>query len=135
MNYTHSTAPNRRYPDLVLQRLAKAVLRGDTMPYEEGDLDLLAQHCTERESASRKVERLMRKIAGAVLLKDRIGESFEAIVTGANRRGTFVRVLSPPVEGRIVIGDAGLDVGDSVKVRLVATDPVKGWIDFSRLFS
>jgi exoribonuclease-2 len=134
-NYTHSTAPNRRYPDLILQRMAKAVLKGDPVPYTPGDLDLMAQHCTEREAASRKVERLMRKIAGAVLLKDRIGDSFEAIVTGIGRKGTYVRVLSPPVEGRVVVGNAGLDVGDVVRVRLVGTDPMQGWIDFSRLFS
>jgi exoribonuclease-2 len=133
-NYTHSTAPNRRYPDLVLQRMAKAVLQGDPVPYTPSDLALLAEHCTERETASRKVERLMRKIAGAVLLQDRIGDSFEAIVTGANRRGTFVRLLSPPVEGRVMIGEGGLDIGDVVRVRLIATDPMQGWIDFARLF-
>ena len=132
-NYTHSTAPNRRYPDLITQRLLKATLAGEMSPYSESDLDLLARHCTEREDASRKVERLMRKVAGAVLLAERIGETFEAVVTGANRKGTFVRVLTPPVEGRVITGEAGMDVGDKVRVRLVATDPLQGYIDFARV--
>ena len=131
--YTHSTAPNRRYPDLVTQRLIKAALAGEAPPYSESDLDLLARHCTEREDASRKVERLMRKVAAAALLTERIGETFEAVVTGASRKGTFARVLAPPVEGRIVVGEAGADVGDRVRVRLIATDPVQGHIDFARV--
>jgi exoribonuclease-2 len=134
-DYAHSTAPNRRYPDLILQRLAKALLRGEALPYDAGDLALLAQHCTERESASRKVERLMRKIAGAVLLQDRIGESFDAVVTGVTRRGTFVRVLSPPVEGknhrrgvRSGCRRFGASSADGGRSR-------EGWIDFARQFS
>ena len=130
--YTHSTAPNRRYADLITQRLLKATLSGEALPYNRSDLDLLARHCTEREDASRKVERLMRKVAAAALLFERIGEAFEAVVTGANRKGTFVRVLTPPVEGRVVTGEAGMDVGDHVRVRLLATDPVQGFIDFAR---
>jgi exoribonuclease-2 len=131
--YTHSTAPNRRYPDLIIQRLVKAALAGQPPPYSEGDLDLLAQHCTYREDASRKVERLMRKVAAGALLADRIGATFEATVTGVSRRkGTFVRVLSPPVEGRVIVGEAGLDVGDMVTVRLIGTDPMRGHIDFAR---
>jgi exoribonuclease-2 len=131
-SYTHSTAPNRRYPDLITQRLLKATLSGEAAPYGESDLDLLARHCTEREDASRKVERLMRKVAAATLLSARIGEVFEAVVTGAVRKGTFVRVLSPPVEGRVVVGEAGMDVGARVRVRLIATDPLQGYIDFAR---
>jgi exoribonuclease II len=132
-NYTHSTAPNRRYPDLITQRLIKATLAEEASPYSESDLDLLARHCTEREDASRKVERLMRKVAAAALLAERLGETFEAVVTGANRKGTFVRVLAPPVEGRVVTGEAGMDVGDRVRVRLIATDPLQGYIDFARV--
>jgi exoribonuclease-2 len=130
--YTHSTAPNRRYADLVTQRLVKATLSGEAAPYGEGDLDLLARHCTEREDAARKVERLMRKVAAAALLAERVGDVFEGIVTGANRKGTFVRVLAPPVEGRVVVGEAGMDVGDRARVRLIATDPARGHIDFAR---
>jgi exoribonuclease-2 len=131
--YTHSTAPNRRYPDLITQRLVKATLAGQKPPYSETDLALLARHCTEREDASRKVERMMRKVAAAVLLADRIGEVFDAMVTGASsRKGTFVRLLPLPVEGRVVRGQEGLDVGDIVRVRLIATDPMEGFIDFAR---
>jgi exoribonuclease-2 len=131
--YTHSTAPNRRYPDLITQRIVKAMLAGAPPPYDAADLDLLARHCTEREAASRKVERTMRKVAAAALLSGRIGEEFEAVVTGVARKGTFVRVLAPPVEGRVVAGEAGLDIGDLVRVRLVATDPSRGYIDFARV--
>ncbi len=131
--YTHSTAPNRRYPDLITQRLIKATLKGEAPPpYTESDLDVLARHCTEREDASRKVERLMRKVAAAALLAERVGDIFTAIVTGVSRKGTFARLLSPPVEGRVVTGEAGMDVGDSVRVRLIATDPLQGYIDFAR---
>lgn len=134
--YTHSTAPNRRYADLIAQRLLKATLSGRTPPYKVTDLEVLAQHCTEREDAARKVERLMRKVAAALLMSERVGETFEAVVTGVSRRkGTFIRVLTPPVEGRVVAGEAGLDVGDSVVVRLLSVEPVQGWIDFARVFA
>jgi VacB/RNase II family 3'-5' exoribonuclease len=130
-NYTHSTAPNRRYADLVTQRLLKAIIRQAAPPYSEEALTQIAQRCTEREDAARKVERLMRKVAAAVLLSNRIGEVFDAIVTGASEKGTYARVISPPVEGRIVQGEHGLDVGDRVRVRLIRTEPWQGFIDFA----
>jgi exoribonuclease R len=128
--YAHGTAPNRRYPDLVLQRLVKGALLGTPAPYGDEELERLAVHCTEREDAARKVERSMRKRAAAVLLAERVGESFVGIVTGASHKGTYVRVLSPPVEGRVVRGEQGLDVGDTVRVTLVGTDPEQGYVDF-----
>jgi exoribonuclease II len=132
-DYTHSTAPNRRYADLVTQRLAKAVLRQATSPYSETEMNEIAAHCTEREDAARKVERKMRKVAAAAFLKPRIGEEFSAIVTGVTPRGTFARVLNPPVDGRIMRGEEGLHVGDKVRVKLVSTNPQLGFIDFARL--
>jgi exoribonuclease-2 len=135
--YTHFTAPNRRYPDLLLQRLVKAALLDEPPPYDAGELDFWATHCTEREDAARKVERRVRKIAAGSFLAHYIGETFRAIVTFRGRKGVFVRVLSDPangVEGRIIAGEAGLDVGDTVTVRLVDTDPVRGFIDFTRIF-
>ncbi len=131
-DYTHSTAPNRRYPDLVTQRLLKAVIDGAPTPYTESELAAIAERCNERESAARKVERLMRKAAAALFLSSRIGESFDAIVTGVSQKGTFVRLLRPPAEGRVVRGEHGLDVGDRVRVRLVETNPQRGFIDFAR---
>jgi exoribonuclease-2 len=128
--YAHGTAPNRRYPDLILQRQVKGALHGGVSPYGEDELERLAAHCTEREDAARKVERSMRKRAAAVFLAERVGESFVGVVTGASEKGTYVRVLSPPVEGRIVRGEQGLDVGDTVRVTLVRTDPEQGYIDF-----
>jgi exoribonuclease-2 len=130
--YTHSTAPNRRYADLITQRLVKAVLAGAPPPYAEGELEALAARCTERASAANKVERRMRKTAAAVLLGDRVGEVFDAIVTGASPKGTYVRLVGPPAEGRVVRGEEGMDVGDAVRVRLIATDPESGFIDFAR---
>lgn len=135
--YTHSTAPNRRYPDLLVHRLIKAALAGEEPPYDAGDLDVLAAHCTAREDASRKVERTMRKVIAGAFLKDHIGRTFRAVVTFAGRKGVFARLLTPPgagVEGRIVAGEGGLDVGDTVTLRLVSTDPSRGYIDLSRLF-
>lgn len=129
-DYTHSTAPNRRYADLVTQRLLKAVLAGVKPPYSNDDLTRIAQHCTEREDAARKVERQVRKEAAAVSMSGHIGEIFNAIVTGVTPRGTFVRVISPPVEGRVMQGEHGLDVGDHVNVKLLSTDPERGFIDF-----
>jgi exoribonuclease-2 len=131
-DYTHSTAPNRRYPDLITQRLLKAVIAGQPTPYTESELAAIAAHCNERESAARKVERLMRKAAAAVFLSPRIGEVFDAIVTGASEKGTYVRLIRPPAEGRVMRGEHGLDVGDRVRVRLLETNPERGFIDFAR---
>jgi len=131
-NYSHSTAPNRRYPDLVTQRLIKAALAGKPAPYSVEALGILAQHCTVAEDAAAKVERQVRKSAAALLLQGRIGETFDALVTGASSKGTWVRLLHPPVEGRVVQGEAGLDVGDQIRVRLEHTDVQRGFIDFSR---
>ena len=130
-DYTHSTAPNRRYADLVTQRLLKAVLAGQPCPYSTDELTTIAAHSTEREDAARKVERQVRKEVAAVSMAPHVGESFDAIVTGANEKGTYVRVLSPPIEGRVMRGAQGLDVGDRTRVSLVSTDPAKGFIDFA----
>jgi VacB/RNase II family 3'-5' exoribonuclease len=132
-DYTHSTAPNRRYADLVMQRLVKATLTNGPSPYTEVDLGKIATHCTEREDAARKVERKMRKVAAAVLLEQRIGEEFDAIVTGVMPKGTFARLIRPPVDGRVMRGEYGLRVGEKVRVRLLATDPRRGFIDFARI--
>lgn len=132
-DYSHSTAPNRRYPDLVTQRLVKALLAGARAPYSDGELEGIAQHCTRMEAATRKLERLMRKVIAALLLHDRVGESFDGLVTGVTEHGTFVRLLKPPAEGRVVRGEKGMDVGDRVRVKLLATDPERGFIDFARV--
>ncbi len=132
-DYSHSTAPNRRYPDLITQRLLKAAIRGQHMPYENGELSALAQHCTEKEDAAKKVERQVRKSAAAMLLEHRLGEQFDAIVTGAAEKGTWVRLLYPPVEGRLTSGFEGLDVGHRVRVQLLRTDVERGYIDFRRV--
>jgi exoribonuclease R len=130
-DYTHSTAPNRRFPDLVTQRLLKALFAKAPQPYSVDDLQAIAQRCTEMEDAARKVERDMQKRIAAVVLRPRIGQSFPAIVTGANEHGIFVRALQPHVEGMVVHGGKGLDVGDKVTVKLVSTDPQRGYIDFA----
>ena len=130
-DYTHATAPNRRFPDLIVQRLLKAALDGDRTPYPDDELAVLAQHCTEQEDNAAKVERHVRKSAAALLLERRIGQRFDAIVTGASEKGTWVRIASPMVEGRVVRGFEGLDVGDAVKVELVRTDAARGYIDFA----
>ena len=130
-DYTHATAPNRRFADLVTQRLLKAVLAGAPPPYTNDELATIAAHCTEREDAARKVERQVRKVAAAVALGGAAGRRFDAIVTGTNDRGTFVRLIDPPVEGRVVRGEGGLDVGDRVRVSLLSTDPSRGFIDFA----
>ena len=130
-DYTHSTAPNRRYADLITQRLVKAALDKDPSPYREDELLLIAARCTERESASRKVERKMRKVAAAVLLHDKVGETFAAIITGVTGKGTFARTIRPPVDGRVVKGERGLRVGNKTRVRLLSTDPERGFIDFA----
>ncbi len=131
-DYAHSTAPNRRYPDLLTQRLLKAALAAAPSPYSDDELQELAEHCTRKEDDANKVERLVRKAAAALMLEDRIGERFDGIVTGASDKGTWVRILRPPVEGRVVAGERGLDVGDRVRVRLVHTDAEQGFIDFAR---
>ncbi len=129
-DYTHSTAPNRRYADLVTQRLVKAALAGRPSPYTADELEVIAARCTAKENDARKVERLVRKMAAAVLLAGRIGETFDAIVTGATSHGVFVRLAHPPVEGRVVRGEEGLDVGEHTRVRLIGTDERRGFIDF-----
>ncbi|MGH7265743.1 MAG: RNB domain-containing ribonuclease [Candidatus Rokuibacteriota bacterium] len=131
-DYTHSTAPNRRFPDLVTQRLLKAALAGAPPPYGPEELGALARHCTEQEDSAAKVERHVRKSAAALLLARRIGQRFDGLVTGASAKGTWVRILRPPAEGRVVRGFEGLDVGDRVRVELVHTDVARGFIDFAR---
>jgi exoribonuclease-2 len=131
-DYTHSTAPNRRYPDLITQRLLKAALADGPVPYAEAELEGLARHCTVQEDNAKKVERQVRKSAAALLLEPMIGREFEGVVTGAADKGTWVRVQRPAVEGRVVRGFRGLDVGDRVRVTLVATDVERGFIDFAR---
>jgi VacB/RNase II family 3'-5' exoribonuclease len=131
-DYTHSTAPNRRFPDLITQRLVKAAIAGSPAPYDLQALAALATHCTAREDDATKVERLVRKSAAALLLSSRIGERFDAIVTGASPKGTWARILKPPAEGRIEHGFQGLDVGDRVRLKLIRTDVERGFIDFAR---
>ncbi len=131
--YTHSTAPNRRYPDLITQRLLKSALKMESSPYSDDELAQIAAHCNEREAAAQKVERLMRKVAAAALFGDRIGQVFEAVVTGVSSKGVWVRTSEPPVEGRVVQGENGLDVGQNVAVRLLSTDIQRGFIDFGRI--
>ena len=131
-DYAHSTAPNRRYPDLITQRLLKAVASNAPAPYSDDELTTLATHCTERENGARKVERTMRKVAAASMLSSRIGDTFDAIVTGATDKGVYVRLLSPPAEGRVMRGEQGLDVGDAVRVKLLDTNVERGFIDFAR---
>jgi len=129
-DYAHSTAPNRRFPDLITQRLLKAAFLHAPQPYGIAELTELAEHCTEREDATTKVERRMRKSAAALLLSGRIGEEFDGIITGAADKGTWVRIFQPPTEGRLANGFRGLDVGDRVRVRLIHTDVARGFIDF-----
>ena len=131
-DYTHSTAPNRRFPDLITQRLLKSALAQGPSAYSDAELDGLARHCTEQEDNAAKVERQVRKSAAALLLSSRLGERFDALVTGAGDKGTWVRVLRPSVEGRLVRGWDGLDVGDHVQVELVHVDVERGFIDFAR---
>ena len=132
LDYTHSTAPNRRFADLVTQRVVKAMLAGEPAPYTDEELGAIAAHLNERDSAARKVERAMQKRVAAVALAASIGHPFEGVITGAGPKGTFVRVFHPPCEGKIVRGFEGLDVGDTVMVTLAQTDPVHAFIDFVR---
>jgi len=132
-DYTHSTAPNRRFVDVVTQRLLKALLAGQKNPYSDAELTAIAANCTLKENAAKKVERDMSKRLAAVALQNRIGEVFDAMVTGASEKGTFVRVLQPRVEGLLVQNPQGLDVGDRLRVKLVRTDVQRGFIDFARV--
>jgi len=131
-DYTHSTAPNRRFADVVTQRLIKSLLNGHGAPYSDDELATIARNCTVKEDAARKVEREMSKRLAAVAMSHRIGETFDAIVTGATPKGTFVRVLKPRVEGLLAQGQQGLDVGDRLRVKLIRTDVQRGYIDFAR---
>lgn len=130
-DYTHSTAPNRRFPDLVNQRLVKAMLDNQPAPYSDDELTAIAMHCNLQESAGQKVERAMRKRAAAVALSNSIGKHFPGVITGASDKGVYVRVLNPPVEGRVIRGEKGLEVGDQVNVTLLHTDPQRAFIDFA----
>jgi exoribonuclease-2 len=132
LDYTHSTAPNRRYPDLVTQRLLKSAVAGKPSPYAWAELEELALHCTEQENDADKVERQVRKSAAAMLLSDRVGESFDGVVTGAAAKGTWVRIFRPPVEGKLVHGFGHLRVGDKVRVKLLGVDVERGFVDFAR---
>jgi len=132
-DYTHSTAPNRRYTDLITQRLLKAAIGESPLPYSNDELEALAKHCTEEEDSANKVERLVRKSAAAMLLEHRIGEQFDAIITGAAAKGTWARLLHPPVEGRLVHGFEGMDVGRRIRVQLIHTDVEQGFIDFKKV--
>jgi VacB/RNase II family 3'-5' exoribonuclease len=131
-DYTHSTAPNRRFPDLITQRILKATLAGSPIPYKQDELVELAAHCTQKEDDANKVERLVAKSAAAMLLSSRIGDQFDAICTGAADKGTWVRIFNPPVEGRLLRGFQGIDVGTRLKVQLIHTDVEKGFIDFKK---
>ncbi|MHB8215852.1 MAG: RNB domain-containing ribonuclease [Candidatus Sulfotelmatobacter sp.] len=132
-DYTHSTAPNRRYPDIVTQRLIKAMLAGRSNPYSDDELSAIAANCTEKEDAANKVEREMSKRLAAVAMENRIGTIFDAIVTGVTAHGTFVRVMQPHVEGLLAQGQQGVDVGDRMQVKLIRTDVQHGFIDFARV--
>ncbi|HYA14250.1 MAG TPA: RNB domain-containing ribonuclease, partial [Syntrophales bacterium] len=131
--YAHSTAPNRRYTDLVTQRLLKAAMEVKTPPYSNSELEALARHCTDGEDAANKVERQVGKSVAALLFQSKIGERFEAIVTGAAPKGTWVRILQPPIEGKLVQGFEGMDVGHRIRVQIVHTDVEKGFIDFKKI--
>jgi ribonuclease R len=132
-DYAHSTAPNRRYPDLITQRLLKAAIDGRPMPYSKDELDDLATHCTKKEDAAVKVERQVGKSAAGLLLKSRIGEQFDALVTGASMKGTWVRLLKMPIEGMLKTGYQGVDVGDRIRVQLLSVDIEQGFIDFGKI--
>lgn len=132
IKYAHTTAPNRRYPDLLMQRILKSVLHNDPLPYSNDELDRLAQHCTQKEDDATKVERRLIKCAVAMLLVKDIGKEFKAMVTGASPKGTWVRLLTPPIEGKLVKGFEGVDVGDYLHVKLIHVDVKNGHIDFAR---
>ena len=129
-DYTHSTAPNRRFPDLITMRMVKAVLAGNQPPYSAAELGALAEHCTTQEDAAQKVERRMRKSEAALLLESHVGQQYDAIVTGSSDSGLWVRIFAPPAEGRLESGPRGLEVGQQISVKLVSTDAERGFIDF-----
>lgn len=131
-DYSHSTAPNRRFPDLITQRLLKAAIAGNNLPYSPAELESQAARCTEREDAAKKVERQVRKSVAAQVLSNRIGATFDALVTGASEKGTWVRLLNPPAEGKLIRGQEGVDVGDQVRVQLTSLNIERGFIDFVR---
>jgi len=132
-DYTHSTAPNRRFPDLVTQRVLHAMAHGDPAPYSDAELSAIAAHCNDADKALRKIERDMQKRVAAVAMASHIGEVFAGVVTGSSDKGVYVRVLQPPFEGRVIQGEQGLDVGDKVSVKLLHTDPVRAFIDFAKV--
>ncbi len=132
MDYTHSTAPNRRYIDVIIQRLLKSVLAKSQSPYTQKELIRHSIWCTDRDKASKKVERFMRKAMAAVLLTGQIGKTFDAVCTGSSEKGTYARLISPPAEGRVMRNEKGMFVGQKVRVRLISMDPYKGHIDFER---
>jgi exoribonuclease-2 len=134
-DYTHATAPNRRFPDVITQRLLKAALASQPAPYDEEELRTLAAHCTQQEGNAAKVERRVAKSAAALLLQGRHGAQFDAVVTGATGKGTWVRIMHPLAEGLLVAGSAGLVVGDTLRVRLTHADVERGFIDFERVKS
>ena len=132
-DYTHSTAPNRRFPDLVTQRILHAMMDDAPPPYTDGELAAIAQHCNEADQALRKIERRMQKRVAAVAMSGHVGEAFKAVVTGSSDKGVYARVIEPPFEGRVVEGESGLDVGDVVRVKLIHTDPARAFIDLARV--
>jgi exoribonuclease-2 len=132
-DYKHSTAPNRRFPDLVTQRVLHAMMRGEAAPYSDEELAAIALHCNEADKTLRKIERRMQKRVAAVAMAGRIGEVFPGVVTGASEKGVYVRVIHPPFEGRVILGEDGMDVGDKVNVKLLYTDPARGFIDFAKV--
>jgi exoribonuclease-2 len=132
-DYTHSTAPNRRFPDLITLRMVKAHLAQRAPPYSLAELEGLAAHCTAQEDAVRKVERQLRKCEAALLLQSHVGQQFDAVVTGASAVGTWVRILAPPAEGKLFAGAEELEVGQQLRVKLVATNVERGFIDFVRV--
>ena len=132
-DYTHSTAPNRRFPDLVTQRVLHAMLDDAPPPYSDAELAAIAAHCNEADKALRKIERAMAKRVAAVALRSRLGQVFRGVVTGSSPKGVYVRVIDPPFEGRVVQGEDGLDVGEKVQVKLLHTDPARAFIDLARV--
>lgn len=132
-DYTHSTAPNRRFPDLIVQRILVAAILNEEMPYTQKELQNLAAQCTKMEDEAEKVERKMRKSAAALVLSREIGKEFDAIITGSGEKGTWVRVISPPVDGKLVKGAESVDVGDKIRVKLLNTDVLNGFIDFAKV--
>lgn len=132
-DYAHATAPNRRFPDLVMQRLLKSHINHSRVPYSIAQLERIAAHCTQKENDAMKLQRRMHKSAAAMVLQPRIGEVFKAMVTGASEKGTWVRLDAPPIEGKLIQGFQGIDVGDHLMVKLIEVDVVKGYIDFARV--